>query len=250
MTTITTPTSVFASTRQEMWAHYHATIEFTERLTAGNPSDPKLVEGWLAKNLGVTDEEQLKQWTMQHMAELHGISDPSEITDDLLESAMEAAAQNKAQVFKRDENGRPYIEARQVKAMLREATNIAFPFPEKWCREQKPGGRGLTAGKTPIDTVRERVHVPSGTIILGDDIDGVDLHVGHLKDFRGNTRSTIGYCEYTENSELEFDVYALDDYIQPEQWARIWTVAELNGLGARRSQGSGQFVVTGWERMS
>lgn len=116
-------TSVFAHTADDNWKTYEADLAFTGRLTGGAPSDPKLIEGWLGKNLGLTDEDQLRQWTMKHLAETQGIN-PADATDAQIEAALsENAAEKKAQVFKRTIDGEPYIEGRHVKAMLKEATS-------------------------------------------------------------------------------------------------------------------------------
>jgi len=243
------PESVF---NNGQFAHYQATLEFTGRLSGGAPSDPKLVEGWLAKNLGISDEEQLRRWTMQHLAETQGI-DPTQASDEMIEAAIaENASEKKAQVFKRDSQGHPYIEPRHVKAMLKEATNIAYPSgATKWgqyaSRAKARQGEAV-GGKAPVSYIAERVFVIDEPIPVGDEIDGVELAVGHIRDFRGETRSTIGYFEYVDQPTITVEVKALDDCLTAEQWARIWTVAEANGLGARRSQGCGQFVVTNWRR--
>ena len=244
------PVSVFDNGQ---FAHYQATLEFTGRLSGGAPSDPKLVEGWLAKNLGISDEEQLRRWTMQHLAETQGIN-PAEASDEMIEAAIaENASEKKAQVFKRTSDGRPYIEPRHVKAMLKEATNIAYPRgATKWgqytSKSKKPEFAGqAVGGKAPVDFVAEHVFVIDEPIPVADEIDGIDLAVGHIRDWKtGDKRSTLGYFEYVDQPTLAVRLKVLDNCLAPEQWARIWTVAEANGLGARRSQGCGQFVVTSW----
>lgn len=244
--------SVFSAQREDV-ATYEVTLEFTGRLAGGAPSDPKLIEGWLAKNLGITDEDQLKRWTLEHLAETQGV-EPGLATDADVQAALEAnASEKKAQVFKKTADGVPYVEPRHLKSMLKEATNIAYPRVEnKW--GQRPGkakdfvGK-MVGGKDPIDFVAEHVFPEDVPVLVADDISGVELAVGHIKDARtSEKRSTIGYFEYCEQPTLQFTLRVLDDAITAEQWARIWTVAEMNGLGARRSQGCGQFFVTGWER--
>lgn len=250
MTTIDsiTPSSVF--TQRDNWSTYEADLHFTGRLVGGAPSDPKLVEGWMAKNLGLTDEDAIKAYTRKHLAEVQGL-DPADMTDEAIDAALEAAAaEKKAQVFKRTAEGMPYIEGRHVKAMIKEATSISYPRGENKFGSYRNTKGVVTGGKEPRAYVAERVFVPERPIIVGTDVDGVELAVGHLKDWRGETRSTIGYFEYVERPEITLTITVLDDCLDPEQWARIWTVAELNGLGARRSQGAGQFVVTRWERVA
>jgi hypothetical protein len=251
-----TPTSVFSG--ESDYVEYLVTLTFTGRLAGGAPSDPKLVEGWLAKNVGITDEEQLKSWTMRHLAEVQGI-DPSTMTEaeitQAVQEAMEVnASEKKAQVFKRTPEGEPYIEPRQIKALLKEACSIAYPRGEhKWgqyaSRSAARAGAAV-GGKEPRSYLAERVFPADYPVIVESDVVDVDLAVGHITDPRtGEKRSTIGYFEFAEKPVMQFTLRVLDDCITAEQWARIWTVAELNGLGARRSQGCGQFVVTQWERV-
>ena len=246
MTSIdTTPSSVFSG---EAWTQYVARLSFTGRLYGGSPFDPQLVEGWLKSKLGITDEEELRTWTKKHLAETQGL-DPADVDDAAIEKAIEEnAIEKKAQGFKRTPgDNAPYIEGRHVKAMIKEATNIAYPQGEhKWGRYQNKSGTTV-GGKSPLSYVAERVWVPEQPIVIADDADGFEFAVGHIEDYRGR-RSTIGYFEYCERPVFEITVKVLDDCLTHDQWARIWQVAEGNGLGARRSQGGGQFAVTAWDK--
>jgi hypothetical protein len=245
------PTSVFSG--GDEWVIYEATLHFTGRLIGGAPSDPQLVEGWLKKNLGFTDEEMLKTWTKRHLTEVQGL-DPADVNDAALEKAIEEnAIEKKAQVFKRTPDGKPYIEGRHLKAMLKEATSIAYPDGEHKWGQYRAGSRSkyagqMVGGKDPRSVVAERVWVPEQPFVIADDTDGFDLAVGHIRDWKG-TRSAIGYYEYVTQPVFSISLQVLDDFLDPEQWERIWRVAERNGLGARRSQGAGQFVVVAWERL-
>lgn len=231
--------------QQDTFVTYIATLAFTGRLVGGAPSDPDLVEGWLAKNAGITDKEQLQRWRDKHLSEVLGI-DPTTATADDIEAAMAAnAIEKKANVFKRTPEGKPYIEGRQVKAMLKEAVSIAYPRGEHKFGAYK-GKSGMVGGKNAESYLAERVHVPERPIVVADEVSGVDLAVQHIKDWKGDTRSALSYFEYIDQPTVSVTVHVLDDCLTAEQWARIWQVAELNGLGARRSQGAGQFQVTGW----
>lgn len=245
------PTSVFAA---DAWTMYDVELSFSGKLYGGSPFDPTLVEGWLKKNLGITDEEQLKAWTLQHLAETQGL-DPTSATDKDIEKAIEQnAIEKKAQGFKRTiealhgVDNAPYIEGRHVKAMIKEATSIAYPQGEnKWGQYKNATGKTV-GGKSPLSVVAERVWVPEQPIVVAPDSDEFEFAVGHIDDWKGR-RSTIGYFEYCLEPVLHFQVGVLDNFLLHENWARIWQVAERNGLGARRSQGGGQFSVTRWDRV-
>jgi hypothetical protein len=238
------PESVFDGAA---WTTYDVVLNLTGNLYGGSPFDPTLVEGWLKSKLGITDEEELKVWTKKHLAETQGL-DANDIDDIAIEKAIqENALEKKAQGFKRlPETNQPYVEGRHVKAMIKEATNIAYPQGEhKWGRYSNTKGVSV-GGKSPLSYIAERVWVPEAPIVVADETDGFEFAVGHIEDWKGR-RSTIGYFEYCAKPVVQFQVKVLDDCLSFEQWGRIWQVAEGNGLGARRSQGGGQFAVTRWE---
>lgn len=246
--------SVFASQRTDQFSTFHVEIELVDRIVGGQPKDPRLVEGWLSKNMGLEDEE-LRAQVLRHLHEM-GVEIPADASYEDLRKALDSTAEEiKTQGFKRDDDGRPYIEARHLKAMLKESTNIVYPpgvhkFGSYESNSAKNAGK-LVGGKAAKDFIAERVFVEPGQIVLAEEISGVELAIGHIKDFKaeGGKRATIGYFEYVEASAIAFDVLAHDDCLTEEQWARIWTHAELNGIGAMRSQGYGQFRVTKWERL-
>lgn len=207
------------------------TIQFHGRLIGGAPKDPKLVQGWMRKNLGITDEVELLERTKTHLVEM-GVPTPENATfDDIVSASDHLADELKTQGFKRDIDGRPYIESRQIKAGIKESVNILFAS-QKW---------GATR-KGPKNFVAERVFVTPDVIPVGDDIDGVDLFIGHIKGPRG-PQATIGYAEYVEQATISFTIKVLVESLTPTQWANIWSHMEYNGLGAMRSQGYGQFSV-------
>jgi hypothetical protein len=231
------PVSVFASNTDEVFATYETEIVFTAKILGGIPTDPKLIEGWLRAKAGIDDAAEVMAVMRRTLIE-RGIEVAANATyDEIVAASEQIAAERETTGFKRDEDGL-YIEARQVKAMLKECVNINFAG-EKWGRTKKG----------PKNFVAERVFVDPDHVHLGrDEADGIDMVIGHVTGPSG-PRSTLGYHEYVERATLAFSVLVVDDCVTAEQWARIWTHAERNGLGALRSQGHGQFVVTRWERV-
>jgi len=202
--------------------------------------------------MGITDDEQLKKYARNHLLEVQGL-DPEllsadEISDALSEAVDDAASEKKAQVFKRTVDGHhPYIEGRQVKALIKEATSIAYPRGAHKFGQYKNTKGVTTGGKDPMAYVAERVFIAERPIVVADEVSGIDLAVGHIKDWKGDTRSTLGYFEYVEYPEITIEVEVSGDCLTEDQWSMIWSHAERQGLGARRSQGAGQFVTTRWE---
>lgn len=239
--------SVFAEYRDETFDLFRATIRLNDRLIGGQPKDPKLVEGWLAKNMGLEDDE-LRARVTQHLTEM-GVEVEGLTYDEMRTALAEAAGEIKTQGFKRTSEGHPYIEARHLKAALKESTSIVFPRGEHKFGTYRNRSGTEVGGKDPKAYVAERVFVKPEVIVVGEEISGVELAIGHIADWKAESgsRATIGYFEYVEQPEIEFMVEARKDSLSAEQWGKIWAHAELNGLGAMRSQGYGQFIVTKWE---
>lgn len=228
-------TSVFAEQKAGLYEAHRLRLRFTDQLRGGCPKDPKLVQGWLRKNVGIDDEMELVARTREHLVEM-GVEVPENATfEEMIDATDNLAAEIKTQGFKRDEEGRPYIESRQIKAGIKESVNILFA-KEKW---------GKT-GKGPKNFTAERVFVKPDRIVVADEIDGVDLFVGHLNGPSG-PQSTIGHVEYVAEAEFDLYIAAVRDSIDTKRWGLIWSHMELNGLGAMRSQGFGQFEVIEFE---
>src|SRR5215204_761973 len=216
------------------------------RLMGGVPKDPKIIQGWLRTKAGVTQADDLFNFQFRTVFENGslGISEeefnalPANKKHEMLEQLTEEYAEEKStNGFKQDEGGL-YIEARQLKAMIKESTNILFA-KEKW---------GKT-GKGPKGFVAERAFLQPSRIHLGREMpDGVELVVGHVEDKAGK-RSTLTLHEYVEGATINFQLEIVRDQVSYDQWAMLFTHAERNGLGALRSQGYGQFEVTKFERV-
>lgn len=228
--------SVFAD-NTDVFTVYEADIAFVAKLMGGIPADPKLIEGWLRAKAGIDDDAEVMAVMRRTLIE-RGVDLPSEATyEEIVAASEQIAGERETTGFKRDDDGL-YIEARQIKACIKECVNILFAG-EKWGKTRKG----------PKNFVAERVFVEPDHISLGrDEADGIEMVIGHVTGPQG-PRSTLGYHEYAQEPELNFRVLALEDCITPEQWARIWTLAEKNGLGALRSQGHGQFLVTRWDQL-
>lgn len=244
----TTATSVFAKQAAEQYAAYDVTIVLDGKLMGGVPKSVDLIEGWLRKNMGITDQQELHREVLKTLAgtldepvqEIEDAIAAEEVTDPIYQAAVATAQRiagtNKTTGFKFDSNGL-YIEGRQLKAMMKECTNVGFAG-ERW---------GATR-KGPKSYLAERVFVNPDRVYLGkQEPDGIDTVIGHVSDASGK-RATLGYHEYVENVTLNFQLVVLDDSIRDADWPRIWIIAENNGLGALRSQGFGTFKVTAWTR--
>jgi hypothetical protein len=201
----------------------------------GVPKDPAVVEGWLRAKTGVTDSQEIQTMMRRTMIE-QGTWRENMSPEEIEEASRKVAEARETAGFKRDPEGGLYIESRQIKALLKEATNILYAG-DKW---------GATR-KGPKSFLAERVFVEPDMLWLGrTEPDGVHLAIGHPSGPQG-PKSTLGYHEYTQRSEIEFEVKVTRDSIEPEWWADIWVQSQELGLGALRSQGFGKFDLLEWE---
>lgn len=226
--------SVFADLHSTRFNIIPVEIQFVTPLVGGCPKDPKLVEGWMKKNMGVDDAEELRRLTIEHLREM-GVEIPAEATDEQIADAVASlAGEIKTQGFKRDADGNPYIESRQIKAGFKESVNTLYAGDSRWGRKTGYQGKG------PKNYTAERLFVNPNVIGVGEVSDiKTELFVGHVQG-----RSTIGYAETVAAPRIGFDIHvATDSKDIEERLPEILVHMEMNGLGAMRSQGYGQFEV-------
>lgn len=204
----------------------------------GIPRNPKLIEGWLRAKSGLADDvDEIRVMLLRTMSEMGADVRPDMTFEELETASGKAAGVRETTGFKRGQNGL-YIEARQVKAALKESTNILFAG-ERW---------GPTK-KGPKSFLAERVFVSPDELWLGKtEPDGIEMVIGHVSGPQG-PRSTLGYHEYVRQAEIGFDVLVAKNSIEANWWHDLWNHMEENGLGALRSQGYGRFDLLAWDRV-
>ncbi len=227
--------------QSNLWSRYRAQLQFRDKLMGGIPHDPKLIESWLRAKAGVNDGE-LRTFLIRTLTEM-GVEVNAEMTLADMEKASEKVAGLKETTgFKRDDEHGLFIESRQIKAGLKEATNILYAGDKEWAKHEKNPTR-----KGARSFLAERVFVSPDRIYLGrSEPDGVEMIVGHVTGPQG-PRSTLGYHEYVQQATITFDVLVARDCIPDEWWPELWTLQEENGIGALRSQGHGRFDIMAWD---
>jgi hypothetical protein len=195
-------------------------------IAGGIPTDPKVAEAWLRTKLGVTSDDLIRNAVAETMVE-RGVG-----ADEAVEVVN---AQKNLNGFKRDDGGL-YIEGRQLKAALKEATSVAVAADKL-----KKQGWGKT-NKGLLGFLSEHVFVMEDRLHLGvSEPTGVNQRFVHT--WRG---TGIQYEEYVDDANIDFTVHA-DWNFSEEEWATIWLCGEQQGIGATRSQGYGRYTVTKWE---
>jgi len=201
-----------------LWNHVLVKLRFHDKLAGGIPRNEEVIRSWIEsknKELSATEREKLVQATLVELPEM---------TEEKSEKHREG--------FKSDGHGL-YIENRCIKAMLKEAGNVMKGVLEKSGLKSKISERVFVLGD------RTHLHLDAPT--------GTDERVVHAMTMQG-PRTSIRLVDYAENAEISFVVAVLDDpsnkmRVTIDEVAELLRYAQLNGLGALRSQGYGQFSV-------
>jgi hypothetical protein len=224
----------------KLFPRYRVELSFVGNVCGGVPQKPELIEAWLTKRILGGDEELLIA-LRKTLVDLEVEVAQDATREEMIAAAKQIAATRNGNTFRRDGNGL-FLSAYQVKAMLKEGTNIAFPYERgrtEWGKTKKTP-RGFLAEHVFVDD--DRVHLERATP------DGTLMQVGKVNGPRG-PRSTLTYYDYATQPVISFTCASLNDEITPDQWQTVLLVGQRQGLGAMRSLGYGQFRVTGFDRL-
>lgn len=242
--------SIFADqdAAKKLFTTYEATLKFRDKILGGTPKNPKIIEGWLRTKTGVSDDEEVRQMMMRTLLDLGADVNEDMTYDELVEASEALAGIKQTNGFKQNGNGL-YVEDRQVKACLKEAVSILYP----WGPQNKWGQTKKAARSYFVETVFVN---PREVLFNEKEPTGVEMMMVHAKGPNGVAHS-INYSEYMLEPEVSFEVQVLKDSIgevskdvHNGDWPEIWTLAQELGLGAGRSQGFGRFDVVKWEKAS
>jgi len=221
--------SVFAAARHNVWQHaYRGRIHVTA-LVGGIPTDPRVAEGWITSKLADKDD-LVRDLVAQTMIE-RGVT---------VDEATDIVTTNRhLNGFKRTDGGQLFIEGRQLKACIKEASNIRWP-KDRWGPSKK-GTRSFFAEHVMV--LEDRLTLRRATDEPVTDADGINQRFVHT--WRG---AGISYEEYVTDAEFGFTVVT-DHAFTRSQWEELWVTAEMQGIGATRSQGFGRFAVVAWDQI-
>lgn len=232
--------SAFDSLRGQIWPYRYEVELHVPELHGGVPQDPRTVEAWI-RSILIDSDQRILRLVRETINEL-GYTQEDLADSEKMERAITETAKKNLNGFKRNQvTGELYIEGRAVKAMLKEAANIAYPWSGKTASE-----RVTINGKSVKGAFKEHVFVEELQIPLGVK-DPDDVNQRFATGNRG--QRTIVREEYLENAVVVFHLNT--DLDMPEEfWGRIMLTAELQGLGTARSQGYGTFTTVRFELVS
>lgn len=218
---------VFDDFRPSIYKARYRTSIIVGELHGGIPKHPDVAEAWIRTRLGEQSDQQVADLVAQTMLEM-GVSQ---------EEAIEQASHLKnLNGFKRHpDTGELIIEGRQIKAMLKEAANIAVAGGHLNARGWGKTNKGLRS------FLAEHIFVEERYVGLGVS-EPTDIHQRFVATWKG---TGIQLEEYVSEAKLSFHV-ATDFDFPKDFWPTVWVIAEENGLGAARSMGFGTFEVVEW----
>ena len=159
------------------------------------------------------------------------LTDPAKIEEAITEAGKKALNG----FYRMPETGQLAVEGRQIKAMIKEATNIAYPWKVKPPMKYN--------GKSMKGAVSEHVFVLEDYVPLGiTEPDGVDVRFSSTS----TGRRAITREEYLTDVTVNFTMIT-DMDLPKNVWAQIFVTAEMQGFGTARSQGYGTFKTTKFE---
>lgn len=212
----TVPSPFLIRKEENMWKRYVVELHIP-RHCGGIPRNPELVRRWQEATGGTPEQADV-------------------IAENLGDQAT-AAVEGLWTGYLSDDAGL-YIEARQVKAMLKESANIVKAF--------------FTNAKGKVPPLRsqlaERVFVAPERIHLGRaEPDGTTEKPIHVLTRQG-PRTALKRVDYVTDVKIAFTLNVLDDGVITERHLHaIFEHAQLNGLGTDRSQGAGMFTLERFE---
>jgi len=196
--------------QKPMWIYFEAQIQIRDRLVGGYPKNVNAEEAMLrARGL----EELIPEKVVP--------TDPEAV------AVLKQAEIDKTWVgFKTTPEGKPYLEARNVKAMLKEGANVIKTIV------------GVTNLKSKL---AERVFVEPPMLMLVDTPLSNDSRVVHAMTLMG-PRTAIKKYDFCQEPLLTFTMRVLNDGVVNERILRsILEYGQENGLGADRSQDAGKY---------
>ena len=212
------------------WRTFYVKIEFEDRLVGGVPA-----------TLSSDDREAREKAYQEWVAQQTGEDAPESLVNELAEDPdMPVVEIGPLNAFKRDEDG-IYVEARQVKAMLKEAAQrLGIVVRQRGARQVLQHDLHV---RDDLDQRTQKLHpYPSKK-----DADGIDERPISVMTRQG-PRTAIKRFEYLEQVQIAFHVKVLkggvgDNKVTAANLAQMLELGGWLGLGADRSQGAGLFNV-------
>jgi len=211
-----------------LYNKWRVVIKIRNRIDGGVPASPDLIGPWIEAKTGYKDEKT-KAIIKEHIDNLAEAK--REVEEELEECSWNT--------FHQDAEGRYYLKPYQLKAALRECATLLGIF------QKKRGSKQIYQHGMEIKGLEHefRIYIRDCEEPLREE---KPIHVGTAQGKRNALKRTD---HFIEGATLEFNVWILKTdpsetrHIGEKDTVIMLTLAQENGLGANRSQGSGKFEV-------
>jgi len=249
--------SIFADQHADLFARYAVEIEISQRLAAARPSEPSSIAEMIARqmmrSIGVSrDEIDRVEWRRRirtFLAETESVEDPEGMTDEDLDELAQQKTTGGVNSFLRDAEG-IYFPGHSLKAAIKEAVNILYPYSEVKFGATRKGGASFVAERVFVRP--SRIPLQRGGVTL-QQADGIETLSGRVQGPRG-PRAIVTQHEYVEQATLAFTLEVLANGKAEKElagkWPAIFGYMEENGLGAHRKLTDyARFVTTRFDEL-
>lgn len=231
---------VFAAWDKKAWpVKYEGRLHFVSPVHGGTPTNSKVATSWLRTKFEESDEGIQARVAEIMLERQIDVKEAIKVVGDL----------KLLKGFKLDEHGL-YLEGRHQKANLKEAASVAVAAGKI---SQKGWGVASTAGKFLTRYLPEHLFIEEQKLyLLTDDDKHVTEPTGIEQRFVTTFNGTgITYEEYVVDCNINFTVVTDYDFTGKDEdfWPLVWKTGGKQGLGATRSMGYGEYIVTKWNRV-
>ena len=198
---------------------YRVTLRLKD-IAGGIPAHPDLIEPWINATNKEKSEEERQKIIEAHKEDLPSVSEEKEARSTT--------------TFKRDDSGL-YIEARQVKAMMKEAGNILKDYLGVKALKSK------VADQVFVTSEVEGMKDDHKIYLSRDKPDCTEERPVHAMTPQG-PRSSLKRSDIVKDTEISFIVHKFDNKeLTEDVLMGIFDFSQRSGLGADRSQDRGRF---------
>ena len=215
-----------------MYVFYEVKITILDKICGGIPKAKDVIEKWVEVRVkGPEAQKEIIKETVEAMGD--------QLTEEKIASMWTG--------FKRDERG-PYIEARQVMALLKESANILKGLKPKTGKGSKPviniaNFRARLAERVFVEP--NRLHL---SVRAEEPVPFMERTI-RVMTIQG-PRSALKRVDYVEQPTITFALRVLNDnLIGKEELEKVLEHGQHLGLGADRSQGYGKFDLVAIEEI-
>jgi len=224
------------TTSEKLYVKYEVEEQFRDKVYGGIPKSEEMIVPWLVgRGVPKPVAEELA------VSISLGIKSKGERQEEVEE--LEPEVSKAWTGFLSDDEGL-YVEARQVKASLKEAANILYRTPAY--KRQLLGYRQVINHGVFVHPDKIRL-MKDGEVVKRPD--GWDESPIHVMGPRGE-RTALKRQDYVRNATIIYQIWVTGGLLSEHLLKTMLTLNQEQGRGASRSQGAGTFDVKRFQKLT